>query len=768
MKKELLKHLAKICFKQKNYEYRNFLIGILRMVEFENWDNILKKCVNNEYIVESEIPIDEPYMSYDYSKYEDYIKKFCRQRLNMSDNDFIKAEYTYDWGVEVEEYNTTSEELSPEDKTVIRQDYKREDITADWIKKNLDLVLSKELPDYSQESIDKIKEITLELQEINESTLKNINFRILQSKYFKLFTKEQIAQIVSYPVIQDAILNLDDKELECLGIVVNDYIEREKKLYKQDKQLSKAEENEPSQWTQMTEKYLVSIVSGQYTQIISEIGNINDDIQKKELYIKLGYIMSDPNVYEIKTIEQLESYEKIKEEVARKIIYNEDISDYPQLKNMDDVAKKRFAIIQRYGISSGFELSKMFDDDVSQIIVEKGSSEEKQIKYLLAIKELYRTDDPDSFKQYFELLEDAHAPYIPQKYCNQKILEKKLKLLYEKTYNQSLTKIEDLAKISEERRKTLGLDDYEGTVYEAGDNFNFIITSVSPYADSERKIENFLQDWNRKDLKSQLACFSNITSERFRTAPVSYTLLGFDRLQGVDMQAPIDNESQAMAMTPFCEVNWFTLPGNNGIGRFNDITELDAERIMPSYIPVKKKNGKLVQLENTKIAAKQFGKDGEALPLVVIDEDRLIYRQSKKLLTLIEQYREKSNEEILLREISALCLGASSYDGMFGWVSPATYYDLLDDIKKQDFSNTKKFASTCDLSKIVEFINKLPFKEKEENDSDNITHINEETLLKLYHEVPSRGKRDALQVIKDTLDKSENNNKTKEEVGGEL
>ena len=55
MKKELLKHLAKICFKQKNYEYRNFLIGILRMVEFENWDNILKKCVNNEYIVESEI-----------------------------------------------------------------------------------------------------------------------------------------------------------------------------------------------------------------------------------------------------------------------------------------------------------------------------------------------------------------------------------------------------------------------------------------------------------------------------------------------------------------------------------------------------------------------------------------------------------------------------------------------------------------------------------------------------------------------------------------
>ena len=77
-----------------------------------------------------------------------------------------------------------------------------------------------------------IKEITLELQEINESTLKNINFRILQSKYFKLFTKEQIAQIVSYPVIQDAILNLDDKELECLGIVVNDYIEREKKLYK--------------------------------------------------------------------------------------------------------------------------------------------------------------------------------------------------------------------------------------------------------------------------------------------------------------------------------------------------------------------------------------------------------------------------------------------------------------------------------------------------------------------------------------------------------
>ena len=105
----------------------------------------------------------------------------------------------------------------------------------------------------------------------------------------------------------------------------------------------------------------------------------------------------------------------------------------------------------------------------------------------------------------------------------------------------------------------------------------------------------------------------------------------------------------------------------------------------------------------------------------------------------------------------------------FKTCSKGSHYQIQkENIKKQDFSNTKKFASTCDLSKIVEFINKLPFKEKEENDSDNITHINEETLLKLYHEVPSRGKRDALQVIKDTLDKSENNNKTKEEVGGEL
>ena len=68
-------------------------------------------------------------------------------------------------------------------------------------------------------------------------------------------------------------------------------------------------------------------MSGQYTQIISEIGFFNEKKKKKELYIKLGYIMSDPNVYEIKTIEQLESYEKIKEEVMEE--YGEDVGPLP-------------------------------------------------------------------------------------------------------------------------------------------------------------------------------------------------------------------------------------------------------------------------------------------------------------------------------------------------------------------------------------------------------------------------------------------------------
>lgn len=43
-RKEFIKHLAQIYSKQINEEYKNFLIGVLRMDNFENWENILTEC----------------------------------------------------------------------------------------------------------------------------------------------------------------------------------------------------------------------------------------------------------------------------------------------------------------------------------------------------------------------------------------------------------------------------------------------------------------------------------------------------------------------------------------------------------------------------------------------------------------------------------------------------------------------------------------------------------------------------------------------------
>lgn len=607
-------------------------------------------------------------MTYNLFKYDDVLNQYFKQKWGMSDEELKYVEYL---GRDaIKEYETAT---GAQEKTEIRQNQEYKAIDDKWISQNLDLILLGELPNYSQENRNLIKQRALELQNINLSALKNIDFRILQEKYLRIFTKDQIAQIVSYPVIQEAILDLNDKELECLDVAVKDYIEREKILFGNNKE----NEYEPTQWAQMTERYLVALISNQYAHIINDIGNVENDERRIELYKKLGYIMTDPNVYEIKTIEQLENYDEIRKEVVKKVIYDEDLKAYPQLANMNEITRKRFAIMQRYGISSGLELSKMFDDDISQIPAEKGSNEETQIEYVLAIKELYKMNEPKNFREIFELLETANVQYIPTKYSNQKILEKKLKLLYERTYNHLLTRIEDLEEISEARREQLGLLDYEGKVYEVGDDFNLMVTSLSPYIEYEKSVENFFEEWTRKDLKSQLACFSNISPQKLTTAPIPFTLLGFDRIQGIDMEAPFDIWSETRAMTPFSEASWFTLPSNNETRRINELNEIDARRIMPSYIPVKKRDGKLVQIENSKVAAEQFGetkKQGEKLPLVIIDEDRILDKHSR-------------NEE----------------------------------------------------------------------------EISEETLLELYNQVPSEGRKSAFQVIRDTLNKQNRRNLNKGE-----
>ena len=152
------------------------------------------------------------------------------------------------------------------------------------------------------DKIDLIKK----LQKYNTATIKNINLKILDEKYTKILNFEQLSTIVSYPEIQEALLCLEDNELECLDVGLKEYIEREKKIIKKEEQ---------SDWNYEFEQYLVAFFSGQYNDIIKEILKIKDEKERKEKYKQLSYIITMPNFFNIKTIEQLEKNSEIKKEV---------------------------------------------------------------------------------------------------------------------------------------------------------------------------------------------------------------------------------------------------------------------------------------------------------------------------------------------------------------------------------------------------------------------------------------------------------------------
>ena len=201
----------------------------------------------------------------------------------------------------------------------------------------------------------------------------------------------------------------------------------------------------------------------------------------------------------------------------------------------------------------------------------------------------------------------------------------------------------------------------------ACDNFNLAIVSILPFAGysdpSYRNIKNFAEHWQRNDLKSQLGCFSYITEKRFKTAFIPFVLLGIDKFVDIEILAPFDTRSNAMAMTPFSELIWFIKPGTNGIGKYNTVTEIDAKRTMPSYIPLLKFNSSLIKLDNSKKAVKQFQEmtnSEKPLALVIIDIDKLLYKAHLRTLKLIQTYNKTSDTRIL-REIALEYLSLS-YD----------------------------------------------------------------------------------------------------------
>lgn len=660
-KRKELQRFAYISVKEEGREYINFLTKVMKIMNPKQWEKLISygDIANNKGMLYEVQAIDKSVYG--------FLKKSIIDNTNKGTLGNVR---------------TIQRQLNLDGK-----------YTDKYIMANLETIMKQEMPDISNEDMKAYREIIERFQLVNMGACQNINFHILDKKYSDLFSFDQLSLIVSYPVIQDAILSLSDGELECLKVSLTDYIDREKNIISNE---------EESDWNYETEMYLASLMSGEYKSIIDEIQCIENRNERTEHLKRLGYILSSPNFFNIHTLDELNNFSNIKKEVCKKIVNGEDLSDYPLIQEMDDISKNRFAVLQHFGLYSGAEMVQMFKPEQF-----KGrSSNEFPLPVIYAIKQLYQIKDADTLRKIATDLLDKE--YIDEKDCSIRLLDKSIKVFLEKEYNKSLTDVSTIPNMSDELKQKFGIEDFKGRILDATDiDFSLMVTSIAPYSNdaNAKHINNYSDYWNRKYKKAQFFCYSNINNSNISTAEIPYTLVGVSEVKGLQYAAPFDSNSDSNLMSPMAEsVMLFPL---DELAKYNEMTEINSKRVQPTYIPLLKKYGEIINLKQSQKAARDFGN----IPIVFIDTDKIRYKQLEKNIRLIKRYQD-SKDETLLPVIAQ----NMNFDEML-----EDFYSVDEDevdVATECFGdNSKKFQSfvgSINLQQLIEELNLLDY--AEEND----------------------------------------------------
>lgn len=363
-------------------------------------------------------------------------------------------------------------ELSPEHLKLWRQ---YGDVQL--ISENIDLFMQKE-KNLSRDDRDARIEILSKMYQKNNTVYNTIDFDLLNERYINLFGEDKINQFAPFLKQQEMLLELgnrDDLGLDILARCIKEY-------------------EDESTWTQLADKLLKSLTSNEYGELLANINSLeNIDIKK------LSAILQQSNVFEISKVEDIENFDKIRDEKCEEWIKSEDIS------------KKKLAVLEKIfgqNLNDTYAILTKYSADIEAI------SDENLKDYVKSLQIIYNSNDG-------ALLEKIYAKVRKVEIVNQIGIEKELKTEYGKLLNDGLLKIDgNLNQLSE-----LG-----SNIYDAGTNFKIIMTSVGAFVEQKKNFTNYYEDWNRADIACQHMCTSYIRNDMLGTAPIYNICYGFSEM----------------------------------------------------------------------------------------------------------------------------------------------------------------------------------------------------------------------------------------------
>lgn len=324
-----------------------------------------------------------------------------------------------------------------------------------YLKDNIEYSMKKGSKDISY-----IKKCLIKMYSTNNEVIEYINFNLLDPKYIDKLGLDKINQISCYPDIQEQVLHLSDSQLQIFSDCIEHY--------------------DSERWTPLAQAFLSN--SEQYGDLIENIIHTNE---KKINFEKINTIIQDKNIFEIKTLDDVENFEKIRKEKCDEWIKSEDITE------------KKIAVLQKI-FGQSLEYSETLIRKYGQDIENIQDCDYKD--YIQSVKKILEIESPSILEQIYEQCQEVQN-------VDKIAIEEGLKGEYFKLYQGDLFSIEQGEKIEE-------------GVYEAGTDFKMIITVLSACIDSEREIDNYKEDWNRPAIASQHFCASYIRNDMLGTASV--------------------------------------------------------------------------------------------------------------------------------------------------------------------------------------------------------------------------------------------------------
>lgn len=547
---------------------------IIYVIEELRDNYFTKKVIQNykKYKIDSSDVVKLISSLYDYDYIKKIIVEYKKYELNNSNIAYLLYRIPEEKRIEF---------LKISDKESIRL-YRQQYASSKFIKKYIDEFIKLE-----ENNID--KDILLKMSEKNEDVLKT-DFKILAKKYIDLLGIDIVNQIACYQDIINNVVSLNDNELKLLSKLLNLYISKTKNY----------------EWTNLANILIDNLES--YEELI-------ENLNKME-YINIGRlipILIHKNTFNIRSIEDIENFQKIKRKKCEELINSQNIKE-----------KQESILLKIYG--QNIQEAEKFGEDIDKI------QDEELKKYIKNLIKIIEINNSDELNKLYEQIKE-------EKIVNPLLIEKRLKIEYWKLYNNDLFKIKDAIKLQDEEN-----------LYSAGTNFKMIITSVAPFVYNE--IENYKKDWNRPSIGSQHFCASYIRNDMLGHAIIPHVCYGFEQmsLDSLVLSGTNDIFSSGFSFETTSKREEKYLAPDSQIQQTQRYNEMDFKRIQsenkkqPDYIVVFKKNGKIKNMRKAKKASYDF----ENLPIVVIDVDECLRTEKEKIKKLYEEYKKTGSEEIKL------------------------------------------------------------------------------------------------------------------------